>query len=272
MSGSGRLDWLGCMIVLAVSLGGLGCEDSTGLDRDSDRLIQTEATEYDLQWDGLGLTVDIPYVFTNRTGGTVYLVNCNGGFGLHLERKANLGFRPAWWPVLRNCLSAPIVIENNDTFVDTLRVWGAPPGGNISPEFDVDDPSGTYRIVWDDALSSFNGYLYPFGEQIPIEARISNWFTLRKASGPAEGPPDFSGIVLEVRDQVSSFLMERTVRGRAVVHVSQTTRVYSRLSDGSLQLVGPMTVANGDSVEVWTTGVELRSLPPQYYGIQLVVW
>jgi hypothetical protein len=158
----------------------VGCNDSTGLERDSEPLIQTHATEYKLKGDGPGLGVDIAYVFTNRTGGAVYLVNCGGSFGLHLERKAELGWHFAWGPVLNQCLSPPIVIEPNATFAGTLRVWGAPPGSNTYPQFDVDDPSGTYRIVWDDALSSFDADSYPFGAQIPLEARISNRFTLRK--------------------------------------------------------------------------------------------
>ena len=167
-------------LVLAASLAGLGCESSTGLARDSERLIQTESLAYDLRSDGLGLGVEVEYVFTNRTGAPVYLVNCRGAFGLRLEREAEDGWRPAWGPIINQCLSAPIVIESNATFVDTLQVWGAPPGSNTFPQFDVQDPSGTYRIVWEDALSSFQDDLFPFGPQIPLEARISNRFTLRR--------------------------------------------------------------------------------------------
>ena len=123
--------------------------------------------------------MEIPYVFTNRTGGPVYLVNCRGAFALHLEREDDGAWRTAWVPVLQLCLSLPIVIETNTTFVDTLEVWGAPAGSNTYPQFDADDPSGTYRIVWDNALSSFQDS-YPFGPQIPLDARISNPFTLRR--------------------------------------------------------------------------------------------
>ena len=165
-------------LVLAASLAGFGCESSTGLARDSERLIQTESLAYDLRSDGPGLGVEIGYVFTNRTGAPVYLVNCGGGFGLHLEREVEGVWRFAWGPILPLCLSPPIVIESNATFADTLRVWGAPPGSNTYPQFDVEDPSGIYRIVWDAALSSFQDSV-PLGPQIPFEARISNRFTLR---------------------------------------------------------------------------------------------
>jgi hypothetical protein len=175
---AGTRSWL--PLVVAAALGGLGCETSTGLDSDREHLIQTESLEYEFQPDWIGLRVEIPYVFTNRTGRQVYLVNCNGAFALHLEREDNGSWRAAWAPVIEDCLSPPIVIPRNTTFVDTLRVWGAPPGSNAGPQFDVEDPSGLYRIVWDDALSSFQDDSYPFGPQIPLDARISNRFTIRR--------------------------------------------------------------------------------------------
>ena len=168
----------GLLYVLAVSLAGLGCDAATGLARDGERLIQTESLAYDLRSDGLGLGVEIPYVFTNRTGAEVYLVNCGGAFALRLEWHVEGVWRTAWAPILTLCLSPPIVIESNATFGDTLHVWGAPPGSNYHPQFEVGDPSGTYRIVWGDALSSCQDHL-PFGPQIPLESRISNQFTVR---------------------------------------------------------------------------------------------
>jgi len=148
----------GLRTLLAVlpALGCMGCEDSTGLSNDSHRLIQTGALEYNLEWDGIGFKTEIPYTFSNRTRKTIYLTNCGGQFGLYLERKADTGWerkiatawKVAWAPVINDCLSEPIVIEKGATFFDTLWVWGALPGHNVSPTFDVEDPSGTYRIVW----------------------------------------------------------------------------------------------------------------------------
>ena len=96
-------------------------------------------------------------------------------------------------------------------------------------------------------------------------------------SGPEDTPADFSGIILGLQDQASSehaleTVVERSVGDTAVVRVMQTTRIYARLADGGLQSVDRHDLAAGDSVEVWTTGVEYRSLPPQYDGRQLVVW
>ena len=141
-------------------------------------LIQTDATTYQLVSDADGLSTEIPYVFENRTGASVYLVNCNGVFALRLERLERGQWNVAWSPVLPLCLSPPIVIEAGATFAATLHVWGSPPNQNSAPSFDVADPSGTYRLVWDAALSSFQDYL-PFGEPIPFPYRVSNPFTLR---------------------------------------------------------------------------------------------
>ena len=165
---------------LAAALGGLGCDTATGLVRDTEPPIQTDVLEYELDFDGLRFRVDISYVYTNRSGNPVYLVNCNGGFGLHLERDENGAWQYAWGPVLNRCLSPPIVIASNATFADTLHVRAGSFGSNSFPQFDVDDPSGTYRIVWTAALSSLDANQLPFGPQIPFEYRVSNRFTLRK--------------------------------------------------------------------------------------------
>ena len=152
-----------------------GCLSATGPS--DPLLLQTDALSYELVRDDPGLRVSIPYTFTNRTGGPVYLVNCRGGFGLHLERDDGGEWHVAWSPVLLACLSPPIVIEEDEVWADTLEVWGAPPGSNWRPRFDVADPAGTYRIVWDAALSSYQDHL-PFGAPLPLAERVSNAFQL----------------------------------------------------------------------------------------------
>ena len=157
---------------LGVLFGALGCESSTGLDPESNPLIQTDSPQYTLQTEGIGWGVDIPYVFTNRTGAIVHLANCLGSFPLHLERKDQGAWHTAWSPVILLCSMPSIVIDRNARFADTLRVWGAPQDSDRAPQFDTDEPSGTYRIVWD-AVGSPD-------RLIPLEMRVSNEFVLRK--------------------------------------------------------------------------------------------
>ena len=176
-------------LTVAISVAWLGCDTATGITYDGTPLLQTESLEYELRSDGIGLSAEIPYVFTNRTGRPVYIVNCRGYFLLHLEKEVDGEWTFAWGPGVNACLSDPIVVEANETFIDTISVWGTPPDRiNTGPNFHVDDPDGVYRIVWDDALSSFtedappvqDDVFSPFGPQIPLEWRISNRFTLRR--------------------------------------------------------------------------------------------
>ncbi|NIP56889.1 MAG: hypothetical protein GWM92_02060, partial [Gemmatimonadetes bacterium] len=81
--------------------------------------------------------------------------------------------------VVPACLSAPIVIEEGEVFEDRLRIAGGAFGSNVRPQFDRRDPSGTYRIVWTDAYSSFDPDGPEFGELLPLVARTSNPFELR---------------------------------------------------------------------------------------------
>ena len=94
----------------------LGCDSQVEDETDGVPLIQTEETTYTLVPEGNGLATEIAYTFENRTGGDVYLVNCNGQFGLSLERLENGTWAPMWSPVLQECLSPPIVIEKGGVF------------------------------------------------------------------------------------------------------------------------------------------------------------
>ena len=148
-----------------------------GLEPGEGPHFQTNADSYVLSDDGRGWRTEIPYTFQNRFGRPVFLVNCRGSFALHLDRLEAGEWQPRWSPVIAACLSAPIEIAPDEIFRDTVRVWGAKPGVNAHPAFDVPDPSGEYRLVWDAALWSFQDRL-PFGEPIPEAARTSNTFTL----------------------------------------------------------------------------------------------
>jgi hypothetical protein len=165
---------LRCIALLVALMSLNGCDSPTAVQTP---LLQTDAPSYTLVRSANGFETEIRYVFTNRTGGAVYLVNCQGSYGLLLERYDGEKWKPAWSPVIPACLSLPIVIARGETFAASLRVWGARPGQSAHPQFDRADPSGTYRIVWTDALSSYQDHL-PFGAEIPLESRMSNSFKL----------------------------------------------------------------------------------------------
>jgi len=140
-------------------------------------LLRTEVLTVELVRTGDRFAATIPYTFTNRTGGPVYLVNCEGAFAFGLERRDEEGWTTAWSPILPACLSPPIVIAEDEVWADTMDVYGSVPGTNSYPQFDVADPAGMYRIVWS-ALSSYSDDYPSFGRLLPLSQRLSNSFQI----------------------------------------------------------------------------------------------
>ena len=165
-------------LVAAGCLGAtISCGDPTSVETP---LIRTAHASYDLDVSARGSLVgSVDYVFTNDTGMTVYIVNCQGRFDLLLERWIGGAWVTAWSPFNPQCLSAPIVIEPGTTFQDTVSIVSGCPALVYTPELDCSSPDGTYRILWVDALPSYQDHL-PFGPQIPLPYRVSNSFELRR--------------------------------------------------------------------------------------------
>ena len=155
-----------------------GCESPTEV-ADSTALL-TDGTSFRLEREEsrghVWYRVQIPYSFTNRTGSTVYIPNCNGGFSLSLQMQEAGEWVHAWSPVILLCLSPPIVIEPDEVYQTTVDVVGCTSGGSCSPRLILPPTASTpYRIVWWAALSSYDPDRYPFGDLIPLEERVSNW-------------------------------------------------------------------------------------------------
>ena len=84
-----------------------------------------------------------------------------------------------WSPILNQCLSPAITIAPGAAHTDSLVLWGAPPGGNIGPEFTDTSFDGSYRLVWVNIVTHYNTSTPGFGDSIPAVHRTSNEFTLR---------------------------------------------------------------------------------------------
>lgn len=159
----------------------LGCEGSPVDTGRGDFPIQTEHLAYELQVTELGFETEVRHEFENRTGSDVFVVNCNGGFPIILDRLEAGTWVPRWGPAVNDCLSPPILIPAGSTFSETLRVFAGHPGSNVVPQFPDEDIDGTYRLRWLNALSSFDERARPFGTEIPEEFRVSNPFSLTVA-------------------------------------------------------------------------------------------
>jgi hypothetical protein len=155
------------------------CNGPFELESGDGFLMRTAAYSYTLRTISSRWEVDIPYTYENRTGGRVFLVNCNGYVAPFLEQKVAGGeWRMGWGAPENDCLSPPVIIEPGAIFSDTLRVYGFPPGsGNAYPQFSG-PVTGIYRLRWNRALTSFQTRA-PFGEELPLAQRVSNEFVLR---------------------------------------------------------------------------------------------
>jgi hypothetical protein len=96
------------------------------------------------------------------------------------------------------------------------------------------------------------------------------------ATGPEDRGADFSGVVLELESHPApqydfAFRIARMAGDTAIVRIGHATRVYEMAPDGGLRSTDAQTLMVGDTVDVWTTGGEFRSLPPQYDGTQVVI-
>lgn len=146
--------------------------------RDEDALFQTDSQSYIVTVDDQGYRGEIGVRFTNRTGRTVYFVNCHGTTGHTLEKLVDGKWETAWSPVMLLCLSPPITVPAGGTYDSRLQLYAGPPGSNAYPQFSSNDVEGTYRVVWHAALHSYSPDRHPFGEALPLAQRVSNRFTI----------------------------------------------------------------------------------------------
>ena len=145
--------------------------------RDAGALFQTDSLAYTLRAGGAGYQADVGVTLTNRTTGTIYIVNCGGATSVQLEKRVGIAWQGVWSPAIPLCLSPPITVSVGSTYRTRISIFGGYPGTNGHPQFSVADVTGEYRAVWGSVLSSYQDRL-PFGDPLPLEWRTSNRFTL----------------------------------------------------------------------------------------------
>jgi len=156
---------------------------SIGVPRDTDAPIQTDRSQYVAKRVSQGVEFTIPFTFTNTTSETVFLPNCrvSGKIDLDmiLQKQVDGGWRTVWSPITRLCLSPPVLIAPQETYVDTLRGFGGRPGEPVAPELQVQEVEGVYRLVWTQLRGGFRPERYPQGDTLPLALKVSNAFELK---------------------------------------------------------------------------------------------
>ncbi len=175
MSSIGRI----LLIVLTGSMA--GCADLVAPTRDTRAPVQTDTTSYLLVRDWVGWKTDIRVTWRNLSADTLYLVNCNGGTGLKLQKETGSSWSTFWTPVMLLCLSPPLRIAPGAIFADTVHIWGAEPGHNAAPEFPSRQVEGVFRLVWTEVVYHYTDRGSNFGDAVPLEFRYSNSFRLSQA-------------------------------------------------------------------------------------------
>jgi len=145
--------------------------------RDAAALFQTDSLRHTLHATGGGFDGEIGVTFTNRTSGTVFIVNCNGATVVYLEKRIAGQWTRVWSPPIPLCLGPPITVRAGATYRTRLRIFGGYPGTKVFPQFSSTDIAGEYRAGWANVLSSYQDRP-PFGDPLPIEQRLSNRFML----------------------------------------------------------------------------------------------
>jgi len=140
--------------------------------------IQTDAAAYQLEAGSTGYAATIGFVFTNPRQAPVYVVNCGGSAPPGLEKFVDGAWIRAWSAIVPLCLSAPIVIAAGQEYHGHLQLFAGYPANNVYPKFDTPQIPGEYRLVWYGVLTSYDDRVYPFGEPVPLEQRVSDPFTL----------------------------------------------------------------------------------------------
>lgn len=166
--------------VLAIAGLMIGCGAITAPRDQGKAPLQTDRLAYQLQRDSRdNLRVEIPFTYHNRTGKTVYLVNCHGDVPPSLQKWQEGEWVTAWSPVVLLCLSPPIQVAPDAVYEDTLRVFSARQGSNAAPQFQVPATDGTYRLLWHVPVHDYGFDDSPYGTPLTLENRVSNNFELR---------------------------------------------------------------------------------------------
>lgn len=135
--------------------------------------VETDRPRYRLQEGPYGPETAIVTTYTAPANQDVYLLNCNGGFAVGLQRPVGDQWEHVWAPGMSACMSPPIVIRAGRSHQTTLVVESGVHAAVSSRASETEITTGTYRVIWHGLLGSFDPNASPPGEHLPVEQRVS---------------------------------------------------------------------------------------------------
>lgn len=159
--------------------------------------VTTDRARYALGEGPFGPETTIVTTFRAPAGRAVYLENCNDAVNVGLQRLSGTTWSHAWAVERNACLSPPIVVPAGGERTETIVVASGADAVVSSRRTETKIDAGTYRVVWIGVYKSFDMNARPFGEELPLEQRVSAPFTIAAAPppdptrpSPANRPPE----------------------------------------------------------------------------------
>ena len=143
--------------------------------------ITTDRSRYVMEEGPFGPETTIATTFTAPPATTVYIVNCNGAFSPGLQKLIDGAWVDVWAAETNQCLSLPIVIPPGGSHSTTMTVESSADSRVESRTSDRRIGTGTYRAVWYGLYTSFDMNQYPFGDELPVDQRVSAPFEIEGA-------------------------------------------------------------------------------------------
>ena len=140
--------------------------------------VSTDRNSYRMVEGPFGPEVTITTTIRAPRDKRVYVTNCNGAIGTGLERLDDGKWEYAWAQEMNACLSAPIIIEAGQAKTTTILAASGEHAAVDARRNSSRIEGGTYRVGWHGLYTSWNPNARPWGEELPVEQRVSAPFTI----------------------------------------------------------------------------------------------
>jgi hypothetical protein len=164
------------MCVVALAGAPAGCGQASVQPTHDAAVFQTDREAYTPVRTRWGFEVVILFTYSNTTGDSLYIINCNRILPITLEKRDGDEWRTPVVSAYPACLSEPMVIAPRSQLVDSVRVLA---GTAETPDTMI---AGTYRLVWHGLVRDYHMNRAGAADSIPSARRVSNTFRLRAPS------------------------------------------------------------------------------------------